>query len=112
MNFTLPAALGRRPDPDMQRCITQHLSRDAVAQTGQEGPRGDFARVPDPHPAQGTAAPRDAQGFWQIHRSTVVRASAIDSVSRDDSGKLSLSLRGRPEKLPASRPYAHLFRAM
>ncbi|MGH6626056.1 MAG: LytR/AlgR family response regulator transcription factor [Burkholderiaceae bacterium] len=54
----------------------------------------------------------DAQSFWQIHRGTVVRASAIDSVTRDDSGKLSLSLRGRADKLAVSRLYAHLFRAM
>ena len=54
----------------------------------------------------------DAQSFWQIHRGTVVRASEIDSVLRDESGKLSLSLRGRREKLAVSRLYAHLFRAM
>jgi DNA-binding LytR/AlgR family response regulator len=43
---------------------------------------------------------------------TVVRASLIDTVTRDEAGKLSLSLRGRPERLPVSRLYAHLFRAM
>ena len=50
--------------------------------------------------------------FWQIHRGTVVRASLIDTVTRDEAGKLSLSLRGRPERLAVSRLYAHLFRAM
>jgi DNA-binding LytR/AlgR family response regulator len=54
----------------------------------------------------------DAQRFWQVHRGTVVRADAIDSVSRDDAGKLHLHLRGRKEKLPVSRLYAHLFKAM
>ena len=54
----------------------------------------------------------DMQTFWQIHRGTVVRASAIDTVTRDEAGKLSLTLRGRPERLPVSRLYAHLFRAM
>ncbi len=54
----------------------------------------------------------DAQTFWQIHRGTVVRASLIDTVTRDEAGKLSLSLRGRPERLAVSRLYAHLFRAM
>ena len=34
------------------------------------------------------------------------------AVLRDESGKLSLSLRGRPEKLAVGRLYAHLFRAM
>ncbi len=54
----------------------------------------------------------DAARFWQVHRGTVVRADAIDTVSRDQTGKLQLSVRGRPEKLPVSRLYAHLFRAM
>ena len=54
----------------------------------------------------------DAQNFWQIHRGTVVQASAIDAVHRDESGKLSLSLRGRVEKLAVSRMYSQQFRAM
>ncbi len=54
----------------------------------------------------------DAQAFWQVHRGTVVRAAAIDSVTRDEAGKLHLTLKGRSEKLPVSRLYAHLFRAM
>ena len=54
----------------------------------------------------------DAQEFWQIHRSTLVRASSITTVTRDEAGKLHLELAGRPEKLPVSRLYAHLFKAM
>jgi DNA-binding LytR/AlgR family response regulator len=54
----------------------------------------------------------DAQRFWQVHRGTVVRADAIDSVLRDEAGKLHLALRGRGEKLAVSRLYAHLFKAM
>lgn len=54
----------------------------------------------------------DAGDFWQVHRGTVVRAGAIESVLRDDAGKLSLALRGRKEKLAVSRLYAHLFKAM
>jgi DNA-binding LytR/AlgR family response regulator len=50
--------------------------------------------------------------FWQIHRGTLVNASTIDSVNRDESGKLNLTLRGRGEKLVVSRLYAHLFKAM
>ena len=50
--------------------------------------------------------------FWQIHRSTVVRASAIDTVQLGDTGKLSLKLLGSPAKLVVSRLYAHLFKAM
>jgi DNA-binding LytR/AlgR family response regulator len=54
----------------------------------------------------------DAQLFWQVHRGTVVRATAIESVHRDEAGKLNLALRGRKERLPVSRLYAHLFKAM
>ncbi len=54
----------------------------------------------------------DPQGFWQVHRGTVVRATAIESVQRDEAGKLHLVLRGRGERLAVSRLYAHLFRAM
>ena len=54
----------------------------------------------------------DADEFWQVHRGTVVRAAAIDTVTRDEAGKLHLTLRGRPERLAVSRLYAHLFKAM
>ncbi|WP_090141825.1 LytTR family DNA-binding domain-containing protein [Limnohabitans sp. DM1] len=54
----------------------------------------------------------DAQEFWQIHRGSVVRASAIDSVTRDDTGRLSLRLKGHADTLAVSRLYAHLFKAM
>ena len=50
--------------------------------------------------------------FWQIHRGTVVRADAIATATRDDSGKVFLTLRQRPERLVASRLHAHLFRGM
>ena len=53
-----------------------------------------------------------SQTFWQIHRGTVVRATAIHRVVRDDSGKLTLSLHGRDDKLAVSRLYCHLFKAM
>lgn len=54
----------------------------------------------------------DAQAFWQVHRGTVVRAAAIEQITRDDTGRLSLQLRGCPERLAVSRLYAHLFKAM
>jgi DNA-binding LytR/AlgR family response regulator len=54
----------------------------------------------------------DADEFWQIHRSTLVRASLIQAVHRDEAGKLSLQLHGRHEKLAVSRLYAGLFKAM
>jgi DNA-binding LytR/AlgR family response regulator len=54
----------------------------------------------------------DADTFWQVHRAVVVRSAAIESVHRDEAGKMHLTLRGRAEKIPVSRLYAHLFRAM
>jgi hypothetical protein len=42
----------------------------------------------------------------------VVRATAIDSATRDEAGKLRLCLRGRPESWLVSRLYASQFRAM
>lgn len=54
----------------------------------------------------------DAAVFWQVHRGTVVQARAITTAKREDSGKVTLTLRGRPEKLTASRLYAHLFKGM
>jgi DNA-binding LytR/AlgR family response regulator len=54
----------------------------------------------------------DPAEFWQIHRGTVVRASAIEAARRDEAGKLSVTLRGRPETLAVSRLYAQLFKGM
>ena len=54
----------------------------------------------------------DPAQFWQVHRGTVVQAKAIATARREESGKVTLTLRGRPEKLIASRLYAHLFKGM
>jgi len=54
----------------------------------------------------------DPAVFWQVRRSLVVRAAAIASALRDESGRVELSLRQRAEKLCVSRLYAHLFRGM
>ncbi len=54
----------------------------------------------------------DPAVFWQVHRGTVVQARAITTARREESGKVTLTLRGRPEKLTASRLYAHLFKGM
>ena len=52
----------------------------------------------------------DPAVFWQVHRGTIVRAAAIASAVREESGKVTLSLRDHADKLTASRLYAHLFR--
>ncbi|MGE5114874.1 MAG: LytR/AlgR family response regulator transcription factor [Betaproteobacteria bacterium] len=54
----------------------------------------------------------DATRFWQIHRGTVVRCDAVEAATRDESGRVTLTLRGRPDKLVVSRLYAQRFRAM
>ena len=54
----------------------------------------------------------DTTVFWQIHRGTIVRALAIDAVTRDEAGKTFLNVRGLKEKFVVSRLYAHLFKAM
>ncbi|MGM9512717.1 LytR/AlgR family response regulator transcription factor [Roseateles sp. DB2] len=54
----------------------------------------------------------DTELFWQVHRGTVVRATAIERAVRDEQGKLTLHLREHPEKLGVSRLYAHLFRGL
>ena len=54
----------------------------------------------------------DTQQFWQVHRGTVVQARCIASARREESGKVTLQLRGRPETLTASRLYAYLFKGM
>jgi DNA-binding LytR/AlgR family response regulator len=52
----------------------------------------------------------DAQRFWQVHRGTIVQARCITQARREESGKVTLFLRGRKETLTASRLYAHLFK--
>lgn len=54
----------------------------------------------------------DPQRFWQIHRSTLVNARAIDGVTRDFRGRQLVGVKGLPEKLEVSRSYTHLFKGM
>ncbi len=54
----------------------------------------------------------DGQQFWQVHRGTVVNVRQIVSAHHDLLGKISLTLRDRPEKVAVSRSYAHLFKQM
>jgi DNA-binding LytR/AlgR family response regulator len=54
----------------------------------------------------------DASVFKQIHRSTVVNMRAVAGITRDDTGRGTLRLRGRPETLTVSAPFMPLFRHM
>lgn len=50
--------------------------------------------------------------FWQIHRSAIVRVSAIRSVQRDEEGRLLLRIRNRDELLPVSSAFHYRFKGM
>ena len=54
----------------------------------------------------------DPEQFAQVHRSVVVNLRAIRHVTRHDNETAEIHLRGRPEVLPVSRNYLHLFRQM
>lgn len=54
----------------------------------------------------------DPDQFWQVHRGTLVNVKQIVAAHHDLLGKVSLSLKDRPEKVAVSRSYAHLFKQM
>lgn len=54
----------------------------------------------------------DPQHFVQVHRSVVVNLHAISHVTRGPNETADLHLKKRPEILPVSRSYLHLFRQM
>ncbi len=54
----------------------------------------------------------DPQQFWQIHRSTMVRVTAIEKVTRDFRGDATVHIKGSREALKVSRPFSHLFKQM
>jgi DNA-binding LytR/AlgR family response regulator len=63
-------------------------------------------------PIKELVAGLDPETFWQIHRSTIVNIRAVKSISRDDTGKGVIKLKGRSETLNVSQPFMHLFRNM
>lgn len=54
----------------------------------------------------------DPDAFWQVHRGTIVNAKYVTAARHEESGRVLLSLRDRPETVTVSRSYAHLFRQM
>ena len=54
----------------------------------------------------------DPEQFWQIHRGTIVNATAIAGVTRDFRGRQLVLIKGNNEKLEVSRNYTHLFKQM
>jgi DNA-binding LytR/AlgR family response regulator len=54
----------------------------------------------------------DPAQFVQIHRSTIVALRHVSHVVRGANETADVHLRGRPEVLPVSRSWLHLFRQM
>lgn len=54
----------------------------------------------------------DPETFVQVHRSVIVNLRAISQVVRGANDTADVHLRGRPETLPVSRSYLHLFKQM
>ena len=54
----------------------------------------------------------DPDHFVQIHRSVIVNLRGVSQVVRGANETADVHLRGRPEVLPVSRSYLHVFRQM
>jgi DNA-binding LytR/AlgR family response regulator len=54
----------------------------------------------------------DGNVFRQIHRGTVVNMREVASLTRDESGRGTMKLKGRPETLAVSLTYMPLFKNM
>jgi DNA-binding LytR/AlgR family response regulator len=54
----------------------------------------------------------DPQQFAQVHRSVIVNLASISQVVRGHNETATIHLKGRPETLPVSRAYVHLFKQM
>ena len=63
-------------------------------------------------PLKELLAQLDAQQFVQVHRAVLVNLRAVQRVVRGDNETADIHLKGRPETLPVSRSYLHLFREM
>ena len=63
-------------------------------------------------PLKELLAQLDPAHFAQVHRSVVVNLRSVRHVTRSDAETAEIHLKGRPEILPVSRSYIHLFRKM
>ncbi len=54
----------------------------------------------------------DPQVFWQAHRSTIVRVTAIEELRKTTAGSYRLRLKGRTEELPAANAFRKRLRGM
>ena len=63
-------------------------------------------------PLKDLLAELDPDRFWQIHRSTIVNVAALSGVLREDAERQFALFKSRPDKLPISRQFTHLFKQM
>jgi DNA-binding LytR/AlgR family response regulator len=63
-------------------------------------------------PLRELAAQLDARHFWQVHRGTNVNVRHVAATVRDLAGRITLTMKSRPETVAVSRAYAHLFKQM
>jgi DNA-binding LytR/AlgR family response regulator len=54
----------------------------------------------------------DPQAFVQIHRSVIVNLKQVAQYAHGNGDSGEVQIKDRPEKLPVSRSYVHLFRQM
>ncbi len=63
-------------------------------------------------PLKDLLAQLDPDVFWQVHRSAIVRVSAIRAIRRDDDGRLRLQVAGHAETVPVSAGLQERFKPM
>ncbi|MBK7973904.1 MAG: response regulator transcription factor [Deltaproteobacteria bacterium] len=63
-------------------------------------------------PLKELSAQLDPARFAQVHRSVIVNLRSILNVTRSSNETAEIRLKGRPEILPVSRSYTHLFQQM
>lgn len=76
------------------------------------GDGGQLAEALVRTPLRELVARLDPGKFAQVHRSVVVNLRAISHVKRSDNETAHIHLKGRPDVLPVSRSFLHLFRQM
>jgi len=63
-------------------------------------------------PLKELAGQLDGDHFWQVHRGTIVNVAHVAATTRDLTGRVLLRMKSRPETVPVSRAYGHLFKQM
>ena len=63
-------------------------------------------------PLRELAGELDPNRFWQVHRGTIVNLAHVAVTTRDFAGRITLTLKTRPESVAVSRAFAHRFKQM